>query len=158
MFGPLVREKLLRLAALQLIIAVVFLAIVYADRLILDEVFQPYNLIPYIRFFHWVFFDVLATITFVGLAAVYVLARGRSAWKVGLGVIAEGVILMRMGMEDLMYYTLFREIVPSKLPWLSYNPLLISTTVIVSGAGLQLAAVISLAVIVLIWTLLWRSL
>jgi len=151
-------RRLKKFVLLQLVIASVFLSIVYADRLILDEVFHPYNLIPFIRFFHWVFFDVLGTVAFLAITLTYLIAEGRRGWKVALALMAEGLILIRFGMEDFLYYTLFQEAIPSKLPWLNYNPALLVTTVIVSSLGLELSVVLSMGMISLVWSLVWRNL
>lgn len=140
-----------------MVIGSVFLSIVYADRLILDEVFHPYKLIPFIRLFHWVYFDVLGTVVFVAITFTYLIAEGRQGSKVALGLLSEGFILMRFGMEDYLYYGLFHEAVPSKLPWLSYNPVLAAATVVVSNLGLELSVGLSIGAIFLIWSLIWRS-
>jgi len=143
---------------LQVAVGSVFISIVYADRLIMDEVFHPYNLIPFVRFFHWVFFDILGTVAFLAIALTYAIASGRRGWKVTAALFAEGIILMRLGTEDYLYYTLFQETIPSKLPWLSYNPVLTATTLVVSRLGLELSVGISLGTIFLLWSLIWRSL
>ncbi|MEM2897630.1 MAG: hypothetical protein QXG01_08740 [Candidatus Bathyarchaeia archaeon] len=150
-------RKLIKFLVIQVVIISVFLAIVYADRLILEGVFKEYDLIKYVRLFHWVFFDVLSTITYASLGIIYVVAKGKESWKIGLAIFIEGVALIRLGMEDYLYYLLFREVVPSKLPWLNYNPVFIATTLIVSKAGLELSIIISLSLLALIWAVLWRE-
>jgi len=149
--------KVIKFLVIQIIILSVFLAIVYADRLILDDVFKQYDLIRYVRLFHWVFFDILSTITYASLGAIYAIGKGKDGWKVGLAIFIEGIILIRLGMEDYCYYLLFKEAVPSKLPWLNYNPVLVTTTFAVSKAGLELSILISLGIIAIIWAILWKK-
>jgi hypothetical protein len=148
------KNNLLRAIFLQMLIFSIFLAIVYADRWIIEELFKPYDLLHYIRLFHWVFFDVLSNVIYACLGLSYVIAKGLKSWKIGAAIFFEGVILIRLGMEDLFYYMLFKEVVPSKLPWLNYNPVLIASTFAVSKAGLTLSILISILIIATIWILL----
>ncbi|MEM3506947.1 MAG: hypothetical protein QW589_05885 [Candidatus Bathyarchaeia archaeon] len=150
-------SKLIKFLFIQIAIISVFLAIVYADRLILDDVFKQYDLIKYVRLFHWVFFDILSTITYASLGIVYAIAKGKEGWKIGLAIFIEGIALIRLGMEDYCYYLLFKDVVPSKLPWLNYNPVFVTTTFAVTKAGLELSIIISLSIIAIIWVILWKK-
>jgi hypothetical protein len=153
----MVSSKLVKFLLIQIAIVSIFLAIVYADRLILDDVFKQYDLLKYVRLFHWVFFDVLSTITYASLGIVYAVARGKDGWKIGLAIFIEGIALVRLGMEDYCYYLLFKEAIPSKLPWLNYNPVFVATTFAVSKAGLELSIIISLSILAIIWAILWKK-
>lgn len=150
------RRNLWKAIAIQGVIFLVFMAIVYADRCIIEDMFKSYGLIKIVRFFHWVFFDVLSTVAYASLGLVYVVAKGIKSWKIGAAIFVEGVVLIRLGMEDALYYLVFREAVPSKLPWLNYNPFLLSTSYVVSSIGLGLSIFISTLVIATIWMLLMR--
>ncbi len=148
------KNNLLNALFLQILIFSVFLAIVYTDRWIIEELFKPYSLLHYVRLFHWVFFDVLSNVIYACLGLSYVIAKGLRGWRIGAAIFLEGVILIRLGMEDLLYYMLFKEVVPSRLPWLNYNPVLVASTFAVSKAGLTLSILISILIIATIWMLL----
>ncbi|MBS7658707.1 MAG: hypothetical protein QW476_01030 [Candidatus Bathyarchaeia archaeon] len=152
------KNNLTKVASFQALIFSIFLAIVYADRWIIEELFKPYNLLHYTRLFHWVFFDVLSNVIYACLGLSYVITKGLRGWKVGAAIFLEGIILIRLGMEDLLYYVLFKEVVPSKLPWLNYNPVLVASTFAVSKAGLTLSVLTSILITVTIWLILiYRS-
>jgi hypothetical protein len=148
------KDNLVKITLIQTLIFSIFLAIVYADRWIIEELFKPHNLLHYTRLFHWVFFDVLSSVIYACLGLIYVVAKGFKDWKVGIAIFFEGVILIRLGMEDMLYYMLFKEAIPSKLPWLNYNPVLVASTFAVSKAGLTLSILISLLIIATIWMVL----
>jgi hypothetical protein len=150
----ILKDNLLKAILLQISIFSIFLAIVYADRWIIEELFKPYNLLHYTRLFHWVFFDVLSNVIYACLGLVYIVAKGLKNWRIGATIFFEGFILIRLGMEDLFYYILFRDVVPSKLPWLNYNPVLVASTFAVSKAGLSLSILISILIILTVWMLL----
>jgi len=147
-----------RFAALQCIIISVFLSIVFADRVVVETILKPANALSQIKIFHFVFFNLMSTVVFASLGAIYYLARG--SWKMSLGIFLEGIIAINLGLEDYVYFMLFREAVPSLLPWLNWNPVFVGTTYVtnVTGAGLQLAVTISLILIGTIWIALRREL
>jgi len=147
-----------RFMALQCIIASVFSSIVFADRVVVEMVLKPANALSQIKIFHFAFFNVTSTVIFASLGAIYYLARGN--WKISLGIFLEGIIAINLGLEDYVYFILFREAVPSLLPWLNWNPVFVGTTYVtnVTGAGLQLAVTISLVLIGTIWIALRKEL
>ena len=147
-----------RFVALQCVITAVFLSIVFADRVVVETVLKPLNALPQIKIFHFVFFNVMSTVVFASLGAVYYLARGR--WKISLGIFLEGVIAINLGLEDYVYFMLFGEAVPILLPWLNWSPVFVGTTYVtnVTGAGLELAVTISLVLIGTIWIALRKEL
>ena len=151
------KNNLSKLLAIQAVIFSVFLAIVYADRCIIEDMFKPYAMLNVVRSFHWVFFDVLSTVAFASIGLTYVIARGTKSWKIGAAIFLEGIILVRLGTEDLLYYVLFQDPVPSKLPWLNYNPILIATTVTVSNLGLGLSIFLSSLIVASVWMMATRS-
>lgn len=150
------KENLVKATLIQALIFSIFLAIVYADRWIIEELFKPYDLLHYTRLFHWVFFDILSNVVYACLGLIYIIAKGFKSWRIGIAIFLEGVILLRLGMEDAFYYMLFKEAVPSKLPWLNYNPILVASTFAVSKAGLTLSILISLLIIATIWIMMIR--
>ena len=147
-----------RFVTLQFIIASVFLSIVFADRVVVETVLKPANALSQIKIFHFAFFNVMSTVIFGSLAAIYCLARGN--WKISLGIFLEGIIAINLGLEDYVYFILFEDAVPSLLPWLNWNPVFAGTTYVtnVTGAGLQLAVTISLILIGTIWITLRKEL
>ena len=147
-----------RFITLQCIIASVFLSIVFADRVVVETVLKPANALPQIKIFHFAFFNVMSTVIFASLGAIYWIARG--SWKISLGIFLEGIIAINLGLEDYVYFILFREAVPSILPWLNWNPVFAGTTYVtnVTGPGLQLAVTISLILIGAIWITLRKEL
>lgn len=147
-----------RFVALQCIITSVFLSIVFADRVVVEMVLKPANALSQIKIFHFAFFNVTSTVIFASLGAIYYLARGN--WKISLGIFLEGIITINLGLEDYVYFILFREAVPSLLPWLNWNPVFVGTTYVtnITGAGLQLAVTISLILIGTIWIALRKEL
>jgi len=144
--------------ALQCIIASVFLSIVFADRVVVEMVLKPANALSQIRIFHFAFFNVMSTVIFASLGAIYYLARAN--WRISLGIFLEGIIAINLGLEDYIYFIFFKEAVPSLLPWLNWNPVFLGTTYVtnVTGAGLQLAVAISLILIGTIWITLRKEL
>ena len=147
-----------RFMTLQCIIASVFLSIVFADRVVVETVLKPANALSQIKIFHFAFFNVMSTVIFASLAAIYCLAQGN--WKISLGIFLEGTIAINLGLEDYVYFILFKDAVPSLLPWLNWNPVFAGTTYVtnVTGAGLQLAVTISLILIGTIWITLRKEL
>lgn len=147
-----------RFAALQCIIASVFLSIVFADRMVVEMVLKPANALSQIKIFHFAFFNVMSTVIFASLGAIHYLARAN--WKISLGIFLEGIIVINLGLEDYVYFVLFKEAVPSLLPWLNWNPVFVGTTFVtnVTGTGLQLAVMISLILIGAIWITLRKEL
>jgi len=147
-----------RFVTLQCIIASVFLSIVFADRVVVETVLKPANAISQIKIFHFAFFNVMSTVIFASLGAIYWIARG--SWKISLGIFLEGIITINLGLEDYVYFILFKEAVPSVLPWLNWNPVFVGTTYVtnVTGAGLQLAVTIGLVLIGAIWITLRKEL
>jgi hypothetical protein len=147
-----------RFMTLQCIIASVFLAIVFADRVVVEIILKPANALSQIRIFHFVFFNVMSTVIFASLGAIYCLARGN--WKISLGIFLEGIIAINLGLEDYVYFILFKDAVPTVLPWLNWNPVFVGTTYVtnVTGAGLQLAVTISLILIGVLWIALRKEL
>jgi len=147
-----------RFMTLQCIITSVLLSIVFADRVVVEMVLKPVSALSQIKIFHFVFFNVMSTVIFASLGAIYFLARGN--WKVSLGIFLEGIIAINLGLEDYVYFILFRDAVPSLLPWLNWNPIFVGTTYVtnVTGAGLQLAVTISLILIGTIWITLRKEL
>jgi len=147
-----------RFMTLQCIIASVFLAIVFADRVVVETVLKPANALSQIKIFHFAFFNVMSTVIFASLGAIYCLARGN--WKISLGIFLEGIIAINFGLEDYVYFLLFQDAVPSILPWLNWNPVFVGTTYVtnVTGAGLQLAVTISLVLIGALWIALRKEL
>jgi len=146
-----------RFVTLQCIIASVFLSIVFADRVVVETVLKPANALSQIKIFHFAFFNVMSTVIFASLGAIYCLARGN--WKISLGIFLEGVIAINLGLEDYVYFMLFRDAVPSVLPWLNWNPVFVGTTYVmnVTGPGLQLGVTISLILIGTIWIALRKE-
>ena len=147
-----------RFMTLQCIIASVFLAIVFVDRVVVETVLKPANALSQIKIFHFAFFNVMSTVIFASLGAIYCLARGN--WKISLGIFLEGIIAINFGLEDYVYFLLFQDAVPSILPWLNWNPAFVGTTYVtnVTGAGLQLAVTISLVLIGALWIALRKEL
>jgi len=147
-----------RFITLQCIIASVFLSIVFADRVVVEMVLKPASALSQIKIFHFAVFNVMSTVIFASLGAIYFLARGN--WKISLGIFLEGIIAINLGLEDYVYFILFRDAVPSLLPWLNWNPVFVGTTYVanVTGAGLQLAVTISLILIGTIWITLRKEL
>jgi len=146
-----------RFVTLQSVIASVFLSIVFADRVVVETVLKPANALSQIKIFHFAFFNVMSTVIFASLGAIYFLARGN--WKISLGIFLEGIIAVNLGLEDYVYFILFRDAVPSVLPWLDWNPVFAGTTYVmnVTGPGLQLAVTISLILIGTIWIALRKE-
>jgi len=159
-FKTLLAERIWtwRFITLQFIIALVFLSIVFADRVVVETVLKPANALPQIKIFHFAFFNVMSTVIFASLGAIYWIARG--SWKISLGIFLEGIIAINLGLEDYVYFILFRDAVPSVLPWLNWNPVFAGTTYVtnVTGLGLQLAVTISLVLIGAIWITLRKEL
>jgi len=122
-----------------------------------ETVLKPANALSQIKIFHFAFFNVMSTVIFASLGAIYCLARGN--WKISLGIFLEGVIAINLGLEDYVYFMLFRDAVPSVLPWLNWNPVFVGTTYVmnVTGPGLQLAVTISLILIGTIWIALRKE-
>ena len=147
-----------RFMTLQCIIASVFLSIVFADRVVVETVLKPVNALSQIKIFHFAFFNVMSTVIFASLGAIHYLARAN--WKISLGIFLEGIITINLGLEDYVYFILFKEAVPSLLPWLNWNPVFVGTTFVtnVTGTGLQLAVTISLILIGAIWITLRKEL
>lgn len=151
-------QALIRFVLIQAAVLSIFVTIVYSDRLILEEILKPYNLLAKVRLFHWAFFDVMGSLVFAMMGLVYFLAGGRKSWPIGAAIFAEGLILLRLGMEDFLYYLMFAEAPPSQMPWLNWNPVFVATTYIVTRTGLELAVFLSLASIAGVWILVRRNL
>jgi len=147
-----------RFITLQCVIASVFLSIVFADRVVVETVLKPVNALSQIKIFHFAIFNLMSTVIFASLGAIYCLARGN--WKISLGIFLEGIIAINLGLEDYVYFILFKDAVPSLLPWLNWNPVFVGTTYVtnVTGAGLQMAVTISLILIGAIWITLRKEL
>ena len=112
------------------------------DILIWQRIFETHDLIDLgIGKYHWGWVTALFGLIILGVLICYPHLRRMITFPLSLAALAFS------GIEDILYYWLDQKAIPSRLPWLDSNPLLLKP---VTVERLLLSAVFWLVIVLLV--------
>jgi len=129
--------------------AIALLFYTITDILVWQRIFEANNLVKYADIYHTGWFVTLAGYATLGLLLMW------GAWKDCLYFLVSLFVGAFSGLEDVLYYLLDRKPLPTSLPWLAGNPLIID----VSRMGVIGSVLFWFAVLVFFYFVLyeWRN-
>lgn len=153
-----------KIAIIIIILAVSIILLSFLDAVVMENIYKQINTQNSIS---WKDFEIVFNIfnskliltqwnfAFLVLGIVLFLLLGLAAmdWKLSVS----GIMLFATGWEDITYYSIILQKIPSTLDWLDANPLVSWTRIItqsshVTNAGLFISAFVGLLVVAFIFS------